>query len=337
MTKKILSKYWLFAATALFLIAGYAIWKAWPSLIIASMQWQKEINEQLSELLYDAQTHLVSAGFSLVLLSFIYGILHSLGPGHGKLIVSTYVATHPTKIKISLMLTMLSALLQAVVAIILVSALLALFNSSMREVNGEANRLVSLSFYTVLILGALIIWRNGVSIIKSLFFRKPPLKIKSIKPLGSKMEAPKVEACGCGHVHFADPDTINNASSFKEYLAIILSVGLRPCTGAVMVLLFANMVDIYWLGVVSAFMMSIGTALTTSVIAIMTISGIKLIKRYMETNKSNQPDHHHNANDLVNRRKQVTYALIKMTGGLLLVLMGLLLLSSQPVALSPIF
>ena len=335
MTKKLIfSKYWLLTATVLFVVAGFAIWKAWPSLIISSMQWQKEINEQLSELLYDAKTHLISAGFSLVLLSFIYGILHSLGPGHGKLIVSTYVATHPTKIKISLMLTVLSALLQAIVAIALVSFLLTVFNASMREVNGEANRLVSLSFYTVLILGVLIIWRNGKAMIKSLFYRKPTFKIKSIKPLGSKIETPKVEACACGHVHFAGAETINNASSLKEYLAIIFSVGLRPCTGAVMVLLFANMVDIYWLGVVSAFMMSIGTALTTSVIAIMTICGVKLIKRYMQ---SNQSDHQHNTNEVTIKRKQVAFALLKMTGGVLLVLMGILLLSSQPVALSPIF
>jgi len=119
-----------------------------------------------------------------------------------------------------------------------------------------------------------------------------------------------------------------------RYLAIIFSVGLRPCTGAVMVLLFANMVDIYWLGVLSAFMMSIGTALTTSVIAIMTICGVKLIKRYMQ---SNQPDHQHNTNEVAIKRKQVAFALLKMTGGVLLVLMGILLLSSQPVALSPIF
>jgi nickel/cobalt exporter len=169
------SKYALFIVTALFLGGVFFIWQAWPLLIMSSMQWQKGINNELSNLLYEAQNHLVTAGSSLILLSFIYGILHSLGPGHGKLIVSTYVATHPTKIKISLMLTVLSALLQAVVAITLVSVLLTVFNSSMREVNGEANRLISWSFYLVIILGIFIVWRNARVLLKTFYFKKKNL------------------------------------------------------------------------------------------------------------------------------------------------------------------
>lgn len=304
------SKYGLIFFTGLLFTSGYFIWQIWPSLIISSMQWQKEVYGQLSDLLYDAHANKLSAGLSLIGLSFIYGILHSIGPGHGKLIVSTYIATHPTKVKISLILTILSALLQAIVAIALVSILLIVFNSSMHEINSEATRFVSLSFYIVVILGLVIIWRSIATLCKASPFRQSQK-----------------------HKHFADPKAINNASSFKEYAVIILSIGIRPCTGAIMVLLFANLVDIYWLGVISAFVMAIGTAITTSAIAIMTISGKKLVTRYINNNKSKNDRIHKNNTS----KGRLAGPLIQLTGGLILILMGALLLSSQPVGMSPLF
>ena len=324
------SKYILFFICALLLAVISFIWQAWPSLMMSSMQWQKAINAELSELLYQAQTHLLTAGTSLVLLSFLYGILHSLGPGHGKLIVSTYVATHPTKIKISLILTVLSALLQAIVAITLVSILLTVFNSSMREVNSEANRLISLSFYVVIILGLLIVGRNARALFKIDYAKHKTLHINHFSPLTSSNVN---DTCSCGHVHFASADAMNKASSFKEYLVVIFSVGLRPCTGAIMVLLFANMLNIYWLGVVSAFAMALGTALTTSVIAMMTVTGKAVVKRYTESNHT----HSHDGIGAVGIKRHFIATLIKLIGGCILILIGTLLVSSQPIGISPIF
>jgi len=327
-------QYGLLLLIIVFLTAGYWLWQVWPTLMIASMHWQKEINGQLSELLYDAQSHILSAGLSLAGLSFIYGILHSLGPGHGKLIVSTYLATHPTKVKISLILTILSALLQAVVAVALVSALLALFNSSMQQVNSEANRLITLSFYTVVVLGLVIVWRSLSALYKVFSWQSPQaIKIEAIKPIPLlTAEHSHSDSCGCGHQHIAGAQAINSASSFKEYAVIIASIGMRPCTGAIMVLLFANMVDIYWLGVISAFLMAVGTALSTSVIALMTIAGRQLARRYIN-NKAAQ------LNGSANNRSPRHFSgpLIRLTGGLALIVLGALLLSTNPVGMAPFF
>ena len=329
------SKYILFFISALLLVVISLIWQAWPTLMMSSMQWQKAINAELSELLYQAQTHLLTAGTSLVLLSFLYGILHSLGPGHGKLIVSTYVATHPTKIKISLILTVLSALLQAIVAITLVSILLTVFNSSMREVNGEANRLISLSFYIVIILGLLIVGRNARALFKIDYVKHKTLHISHLSPLATSDV--NNDTCSCGHVHFASAEAMNKASSFKEYLVVIFSVGLRPCTGAIMVLLFANMLNIYWLGVVSAFAMALGTALTTSIIAMMTVTGKALVKRYTESNQAQTHTHNHDGIGAVGIKRHFIATLIKLVGGCILILIGTLLVGSQPIGISPIF
>ncbi|OEF84818.1 nickel/cobalt transporter [Vibrio splendidus] len=361
-TNQIKTNYYLISAGALLLVAvgAYQLWSMWPSLVISSIQWQREINSELADLLYEAKSNPWGAGSYLIGFSFIYGMLHSLGPGHGKVIVSTYLATHPTKAKASLVLTIVSAFLQALVAILLVSVLLWGFSASMRMVNDKANMFVSLSFALVSVVGALICWKTLKIIYTT--FRKPKLKVKAITtlaadtsspitvqspmalrssvPAGSMMLTPSNALqpaehthsdhshanCGCGHQHVADADSINKASTLREYAGIIVTIGVRPCTGAIMVLLFANMIGLYWMGVGSAFAMATGTAFTTSAIAIMTLTGKNLVKRYLAAG---------NKNNSASLKAAGHY--LQLFGGVLLVLIGLLLMSGQDSGMSPVF
>jgi len=337
---------------SLFVALGYALWLVWPTLITTGMQWQKQINNELSELLHAAKNESLMAGLSLIALSFMYGILHSVGPGHGKLIVTTYIATQEAKVKLSLIITLVSSLMQAFVAVALVSVLLMFFDASMREINQKAELLIPLSFYTAILLGIVIIWRNLILMYRVIKEHKETpnkgvtngadMGIKRLTPATPLVSVAKYAApasslvvehehhdnCGCGHQHVVAPDLINDASSFKEYLAIILSIGIRPCTGAIMVLLFANMLDIYWLGIVSAVVMALGTALTTSTIAIMTITGKQAVRRYLATGKRKKR---------LKNGPNITKFIVPIMGGLILILLGMLLLESRPVGMSPLF
>ncbi|MBY3790461.1 nickel/cobalt transporter [Photobacterium carnosum] len=290
----------------LFIASGYVLWQQWPTMLMESIKWQRDINGQLSDLLYDAQQN-ITAAYSLVGLSFLYGIFHSLGPGHGKMIVTTYLATNPAKIKASLIMTVVSAFVQAVVAITLVSILLVFFKSSMRQVNDAADQFISYSFMAMLLLGVIVIYR---SLKQAWQLRKALLHHHD-----------HGDNCRCGHKHFANADEINQATSLREYIVIIFSIGIRPCTGAILVLLFANMVGLYWLGVISAILMAVGTALTTSAIALLTLSGKKIVSRYLATN---------------DRQRTMTSIILKLFGGVLLVLLGLLLLNGHSYGMSPV-
>lgn len=290
-----------------FISSGYYLWQQWPTMIMASIKWQRDINGQLSDLLYDAQQN-ITAAYSLAGLSFLYGIFHSLGPGHGKMIVTTYLATNPAKIKASLIMTVVSAFVQAIVAITLVSILLVFFKSSMREVNNAADQFISYSFMAMLLLGVIVIYRS----------LKQAWQLKSAH---RHQQHDHGSECGCGHKHFADADEINSATSLREYIVIVFSIGIRPCTGAILVLLFANMVGLYWLGVVSAILMAVGTALTTSSIALLTLSGKKIVSRYLATSQ---------------RQRTMTGIITKLIGGILLTLLGLLLLNSHSYGMSPV-
>ena len=322
-SRKALSKVALVGLIAVITLAGYQLWLAWPSLVLKSIEWQRIVNNQLADLLYDARENPLVSGGYLAGFSFLYGTLHALGPGHGKVIVTTYLATQPAKARASLILTFVSALCQALVAIALVSTLLWGLSATAQNINKHALNFMTMSSALIIALGVMICWR----VVKPVFIRKKA-HVHHHKPHDHNEHDhhhhEHDDDCGCGHQHVVSPDVMNNASSVREYISVILSIGLRPCTGAIMVLFFANMVGLYWMGVVSALVMSLGTAMTTSAIALMTLSGKQIVRRYLLTKHSSEQ----------RRWQRVGYS-VQLLGGTVLILLGLLLMNSQGSGLSP--
>ncbi|MDQ0317236.1 nickel/cobalt transporter [Amorphus orientalis] len=74
--------------------------------------------------------------------------------------------------------------------------------------------------------------------------------------------------CGCGHSHGIDPETVARATSLRAAVAAVLAVGLRPCSGAVIVLVFALSQGLLGAGIASAYVMGLGTAITVSLLAL---------------------------------------------------------------------
>lgn len=278
-------------------IFGYWLWQVWPSILLSAFRWQRENNAEISQLFYAIKAHKITAYLSLIWISFLYGAVHSIGPGHGKVIVTTFLATHPTKTKQALILTIGSAIMQAIVAITLVSVLLFIFDGSMRDVNNEVPTLINLSLCAVILLGASIVY-------------------KTAKQLWHTFQQQKLETHHhhCDHEHLPSAESINQATSWRSYLGIIMSIGIRPCTGAIMVLLFSKVIGLYWIGVVSAFLMAVGTAITTSSIALLTISGKRIIRRYI-----NAPQHHISLGQLY----------LQLIGGIVLIAFGAVLIKSS--------
>ena len=58
-----------------------------------------------------------SAVWGLLGLSFLYGIFHAAGPGHGKAVISSYVVANEETWRRGVVLSFASALLQAFVAV----------------------------------------------------------------------------------------------------------------------------------------------------------------------------------------------------------------------------
>ncbi|XTZ39425.1 nickel/cobalt transporter [Salmonella enterica] len=238
------------------IVAAVWLWQIWPQVMLKSVLWQRDIHSQMSVMLKSVAQHPGKTGGSLLLFSFIYGVLHALGPGHGKVVITTWLATHPSKLKSALSLTLASALLQGVVAIGLVVVVLTVLALPARQLHLSGYWLEKGSYLLVGVLGMFLCWRGVKKLVALL--RKPSFRAFS---------APHVhhDSCGCAHQHLPSPEQIQSG----ERLMVVLSMGMRPCSGAIMVLLFSKVVGVFAWGIASALAMAAGTALTISALALL--------------------------------------------------------------------
>ncbi|GAD89203.1 hypothetical protein VHA01S_017_00100 [Vibrio halioticoli NBRC 102217] len=299
-----MSKSMLVIAVVLALVV-VALWFLWPVILLNSIHLQKESLDYLTEQFYSGDS---KADFIILGVCFLYGILHSLGPGHGKVVVSTYLATNETRLKAGIFITMCSAVVQALVAVGLVSTFVFVFHQTMRKLNTTVSELATYSGVLVALLGIQLIY----SAVKYLYASSK-----------ANQHHKHGDNCACGHKHSANAAELNTISKPKEYLMIILSIGLRPCSGAILVLFFANLTHLYWLGVIGAFLMAIGTAITTSSIAFLTVTGRKFIQYYTKSTRSSI--------------SVVLPTLVKCLAGLFLIVLGVLLIVIPSYGMSPIF
>ncbi|MBO6782073.1 MAG: nickel/cobalt transporter [Alphaproteobacteria bacterium] len=244
------------------LALGFAIALAWLVLILAfSDIWaqvlgsiltlQRDLQAELSAATRLAAQHGFAAAWTLIGLSFLYGVLHAAGPGHGKLVISTYLLSHEGAVRRSVALSVLSSLMQGVTAIVLMEAALAILGISMREATGVANKLELTSYALVVILGL---------ILAAMTLRRFALRARN---------SDDPHACGhCGHSHAVDTPHIHRKATLTEMAAVIFSVGLRPCTGAILVLVLANILGLRFVAWSAVLAMSVGTAITVTALAL---------------------------------------------------------------------
>jgi nickel/cobalt exporter len=87
------------------------------------------------------------------------------------------------------------------------------------------------------------------------------------------------EASAWGHAHAPEPQELTGRHWFRRGLSAIVAVGLRPCSGAIIVLVFALAQGLFWIGVASTFLMGIGTAITVAAIATLAVGARGLAGR----------------------------------------------------------
>lgn len=249
-----------------------------PSLFIKTALWQRDFNQLLSFYLREIQQNSISAGVMLILLSLAYGILHAIGPGHGKFIIGTYLSTHSSQFTSCIRLTLLSSIMQGFVAIIATSILVVLLNLSSNIFKMSQLWLERSAFILLFILGLFWCYQSVKKFYKRLY--APKIRIERITPstqfnFRAGISIPPSQSalsCDCGHQHLPNPQQLNTVETFKDQFLLILTIGMRPCSGAIFILFLAYMLNLYLWGVFATLAMSIGTGLT--------LSGFGLLVRY---------------------------------------------------------
>ena len=212
----------------------------------------------------------LAAAWGLVVVSFLYGVFHAAGPGHGKVVILTYLLTHPSNLKRGLALAWVSSMVQGVTAVVLVMALVHLFGLALRETRNAVGPLESTSFALVTLLGGWLVWRALAAMRRSYLVRNQPVIVASPHgDHGDHVHDPNDPNCCVAHGPSAQQ--INAIKSWREALPIVLSIGIRPCSGGVLVLLIAEAMDLRAAGIGAVFAMAVGTALTVSALALSSV------------------------------------------------------------------
>ncbi|GAB2935406.1 nickel/cobalt transporter [Hafnia psychrotolerans] len=291
---------------------GVLLWQYWPRILLNSIIWQRELHQELANLLQRVKASPHQAGLTLMGFSLIYGIIHAVGPGHGKIVITTYLATHPSRLKNSLRLTFASAVLQGLVAVLLVTVMLGVLQLSSRQLHESSFWLEKGSFLLVMLLGVLLCWRA---------IRRCYLTLKSLRPqpgLHIHRLRPHVhdDHCGCGHQHLPTDQQLQAGSDWRTQATIVLAMGLRPCSGAIMVLLFSKVIGVYVWGVLSALMMALGTSITVSLIGLLVFYSRAVAVKL-------------SAKRTPAAWQTVAWSLLALAGGVILLLAGVLLYNAS--------
>lgn len=212
----------------------------------------------------------MAAYAALSIAGFAYGTLHALGPGHGKAVVSGYVLANQNSLRRGLVIVALSSLLQAAVAVCLVLGFYYLLDATRSQAERAAWYLESFSFLLIGFVGLRLVFQGA-----SLWLPRRGAHDgccchehhDHAHHDHAHHNAHADHAC-CGHEHMPPAARLTDAG-WASMAAMILSIGIRPCTGALFLLFFACMTHLTMAGVAAVFFMAAGTALTTGILAVL--------------------------------------------------------------------
>ena len=244
-----------------------------------------------------------SAVWTLLGISFAYGIFHAAGPGHGKAVISSYLVANEETARRGIVLSFASALLQALVAVVIVGIGAWLLNATAKSMCG-AERVIEIASYGLIAaFGARLVWTKGGGFMRAL--QAKPAPVPALAAAAAHHHDHGHHGHGhahhhhshghdhhhhdhgdhshddhddhvhdehCGHSHGPTPDQLAGPGGWQRGLGAIFAVGLRPCSGAILVLVFALAQGLFWAGVAATFVMGIGTAITVATIAVIAVS-----------------------------------------------------------------
>jgi nickel/cobalt exporter len=276
---------------------------------------QAEFYQKLAGTIRAARTD-GSAVWLLMGISFLYGIFHAAGPGHGKAVISSYLVANEETWKRGITLSFASALVQALVAVLVVGIAAVLLNATAKTMNNAVWWIEIASYLLIAAMGARLLWTKGHAFLSEWRLLRAPKTLGAAATVAHDHhhghghhhhhhghdhghqghdhhdhthdhhdhdhahdhanpvhgEAGHVHDEHCGHSHGPTPDQLAGPGGWKRGLMAIFAVGLRPCSGAILVLVFALAQGIFWAGVAATFVMGLGTAITVAAIATLTVS-----------------------------------------------------------------
>lgn len=233
---------------------------------------QAEYNRGLVQAVRRFKTdNVFAATLTLAFLSFVYGVFHAVGPGHGKAIISSYVLANAQTARRGVLIAFISSAFQAFSAIAIVGVMAIIFRATSVQMQSAEAAIERVSYALVTIVGAYLLYTQ----LRALLTGKPahaqPHGHAHAHAHGAHHHAEGEHCDHCDHAHLPGPEQLKGEWSWSRALALSFAVGIRPCTGAILVLIFAMTQGLLWAGVFATLAMALGTAITVSLLAVLAV------------------------------------------------------------------
>ncbi|HEV7409727.1 MAG TPA: nickel/cobalt transporter [Bradyrhizobium sp.] len=247
---------------------------------------QSEFYREMSSTIRAAKSD-GSAVWTLLAISFAYGIFHAAGPGHGKAVISSYLVANEETARRGIALSFASALMQSLVAVAIVGISAWLLNATAKTMCGAERAIEIASYALIAAFGARLVWTKGGGFFRALQAQHPAPAMAAAShhhdhdhgQHHDRHHHDHVHDEHCGHSHGPSPSELAGPGGWRRGLGAILAVGIRPCSGAILVLVFALAQGLFWAGVAATFVMGLGTAITVATIAVIAVSAKDLARR----------------------------------------------------------
>lgn len=264
-----------------------------------------------------------AAMWELFGISFVYGVFHAAGPGHGKAVISSYLVANEETWRRGVVLSFASASVQSVVAIIVVAIAAVLLGATAKAIGTTVHLVEIVSYGLVVLIGLRLLYVKGRGFwiacrqwikprtLDLVFASAPAVESASaaafrLSPATAgamSLRAGQCQVGGCtahisgfqcdvhgdfhesawSHAHGPEPADLAGSGGWRRGLAAVVAVGLRPCSGAIIVLIFALAQDLFWTGVGATLIMGLGTAVTVAAIATLAVSARQLASRLAQS------------------------------------------------------
>lgn len=263
------------AALALIALAAAALWiwqtGRWADLTVWAVTQQREVQNDLARLVMAARRGEAGVVWGLIAASGLYGVVHAVGPGHGKFLIGGAGIASRAPARTMAALALASSLAQGATAVVLVYAGLGLLSLGAGwAVDATERILTPLGYAAIAAIGAVLTWR-GVRVL---------LPRLAAAPAGHSHPHARSQGhdhshagpCGCGHRHAPTLEDVARLSGWRDAAALVAGIAIRPCTGAVMVLVIAWQTGLHALGLSAVLAMALGTGAVTAVVALASVA-----------------------------------------------------------------
>jgi len=273
---------------------GYGGWTGWL------LQAQSNLTHLMARDLHEIP-HSHAAFAALMGAGFVYGVAHAAGPGHGKAVIASYMMANDSALRRGIVLALLAAILQGAAAVAIVGVAAILLNATAERMNAIADALASASYLGVAAIGAWLVWKKGFALARAaraFFARREAVAAGALfagapwasatafaGPGGFRAGEPgaleAVEGDNCGHLHAPDPRALGAGFSWRAALSTVAAAGARPCSGSLLILVFALAQGLFVVGVAAVAAVSLGTAITTGALASLAVFAKGLAVRFV--------------------------------------------------------